>query len=90
MDNERHAIEVGSRPEAVAPVDSLVSHFSRSDIFAVSQLLSAATAIEIAYTQLERLPNRSVLALKLELGKEISTLRRLHETAINLAVELNG
>lgn len=72
------------------PVDSLVSHLSRSDIFAISQLLSAATAIDVAYTTLQLIPNRAAFDLKIDLAKELRRLRELHEQAVNIAISING
>ena len=90
MDNERHAIEAGSRPKGETPVDPLVSHLSRSDIFAISQLLSAATAIDVACTTLQRIPNHAAFDLKIDLANELRRLRELHEQAVNAAVAING
>lgn len=90
MDNERHTNNEVIKPERGTPVDSLVSHLSRSDIFAISQLLSAATAIDVAYTTLQLIPNRAAFDLKIDLAKELRRLRELHEQAVNAAVAINA
>lgn len=61
----------------------------RDKLFAISQLISATTAIRIAYDQLVKIPNKEVLFIKLELGKKIRELRDLEERATQIAFSIN-
>lgn len=62
---------------------------THENIFAIGQLFAAATAIDIAYQQLEKIPNNNVLVVKLEIGKKIRELRELQSAAIKVAIEIN-
>lgn len=61
----------------------------RDKLFAISQLISATTAIRIAYNQLGKIPNKDVLFIKLELGEKIRELRDLEKRATQIAFSIN-
>ena len=72
-------------------VDLLVKRFAmdRDTVFAVSQLLAASVAVEIAYRQIEKIPTSGVLSVKLELAKKTRELRDIQSTLIQEAYILD-
>lgn len=62
----------------------------KENIYCIAQLFAAATAIDIAYQQLEKIPTHNVLVIKLEIGKKIRELRELQERVILEATNIDN